>query len=65
MFYVYLNTTFGPEFEKFLYLMWNMSMERWVPYSLSTFYNDIQKKSEQITKENNMSSLPKSWAELD
>jgi hypothetical protein len=65
MFYVYINMTYGEEFEKFLYLMWNMSIERWVPASLSSFYYDIQGKSDEIITATNVSRLPELWLNLN
>jgi hypothetical protein len=61
MFYVYINMTYGREFEKFLYFMWNISMERWVPSSLSSFYYDIQDKYDRSVEMKNITLLPKLW----
>jgi hypothetical protein len=65
MFYIYTNMTYGEEFQNFLYFMWNISIERWVPYSLSHFYYNIQDRYDNRTKLKDITSLPRLWTDLD
>lgn len=64
MFYVYTNMTYGREYERFLYFMWNISVQRWVPSSLSEFYYDIQDRYGERVNMKNTNLVPKLWVEL-
>lgn len=49
---------YGEKFDIFVKFMWNLTNERFIPYSVAGFYYNIQDSYDKVINEKNRGSAP-------